>query len=94
MNAVADVSPVRTLDSGAGEDMMAAIDRAKEEGDTLGGVFEVVARGVPVGLGSHVSWDRKLDGRLGQGRPLGPCRQGSRNRDRLYGFRPPWLSGP
>ena len=39
---------------------------AKEEGDTLGGIFEVVARGVPVGLGSHVSWDRKLDGRLGQ----------------------------
>jgi chorismate synthase len=46
--------------------MMEAIDRAQEEGDTLGGVFEVVARGVPVGLGSHVSWDRKLDGRLGQ----------------------------
>jgi chorismate synthase len=46
--------------------MMGAIDQAKEDGDTLGGVFEVVARGVPVGLGSHVSWDRKLDGRLGQ----------------------------
>jgi chorismate synthase len=43
-----------------------AIDRAREEGDTLGGVFEVVARGLPVGLGSHVSWDGKLDGRLGQ----------------------------
>jgi chorismate synthase len=46
--------------------MTRAIDKAKEEGDSLGGVFEVVARGVPVGLGSHVSWDRKLDGRLGQ----------------------------
>jgi chorismate synthase len=46
--------------------MMAAIDAAKESGDTLGGVFEVVARGVPVGLGSHVAWDRKLDGRLAQ----------------------------
>jgi chorismate synthase len=44
--------------------MMAEIDAAKERGDTLGGVFEVVATGVPVGLGSHVSWDRKLDGRL------------------------------
>jgi chorismate synthase len=44
--------------------MIDAIDAAKRDGDTLGGVFEVVARGVPVGLGSHVSWDRKLDGRL------------------------------
>lgn len=66
LNAAADASPVRTLDPRAGKAMMEAIDRAKEEGDTLGGVFEVVARGVPVGLGSHVSWDRKLDGRLGQ----------------------------
>jgi len=66
LNREADASPVRTLDPDAGERMMTAIDRAKEEGDTLGGVFEVVARGVPVGLGSHVSWDRKLDGRLGQ----------------------------
>lgn len=66
LNKAADASPVRTLDPEAGEAMMEAIDRAKEEGDTLGGVFEVVARGVPVGLGSHVTWDRKLDGRLGQ----------------------------
>ena len=44
--------------------MIAAIDAAKEAGDTLGGSFEIIARGVPVGLGSHVSWDRKLDGRL------------------------------
>jgi chorismate synthase len=66
LNALADASPVRTLDPGAAASMMEAIDRAGEEGDTLGGVFEVVARGVPVGLGSHVSWDRKLDGRLGQ----------------------------
>jgi len=66
LNVVADASPVRTLDPEAGEAMMGAVDRAKEEGDTLGGVFEVIARGVPVGLGSHVSWDRKLDGRLGQ----------------------------
>jgi len=66
LNAVADASPVRTLDPEAERGMMEAIDGAKEEGDTLGGVFEVVARGVPVGLGSHVSWDRKLDGRLAQ----------------------------
>jgi chorismate synthase len=44
--------------------MIDAIDDAKRRGDTLGGVFEVVARGLPAGLGSHVSWDRKLDGRL------------------------------
>lgn len=66
LNLVADESPVRTLDAEAAEAMMKAIDTAKEEGDTLGGVFEVMARGVPVGLGSHISWDRKLDGRLGQ----------------------------
>lgn len=46
--------------------MMEAIDRADEEGDTLGGIFEVVATGVPVGLGSYVAWDEKLDGRLAQ----------------------------
>ena len=64
LNTAADVSPVRTLDMEAGARMMEAIDQAKEKGDTLGGVFEVVVTGVPVGLGSHVSWDRKLDGRL------------------------------
>ena len=46
--------------------MMAAIDAAKEAGDTLGGAFEVIATGVPPGLGSYVQWDRKLDGRLAQ----------------------------
>jgi hypothetical protein len=46
--------------------MIAAIDAAKEAGDTLGGAFEVIVTGVPPGLGSHVQWDRKLDGRLGQ----------------------------
>jgi chorismate synthase len=66
LNAAADASPVRTLDPAAGDRMMEAIDAAKEAGDTLGGVFEVVARGVPVGLGSHVSWDQKMDGRLAQ----------------------------
>src|SRR3712207_9473959 len=46
--------------------MIAAVDEAKRTGNTLGGICEVVATGLPVGLGSHVSWDRKLDGRLGQ----------------------------
>lgn len=64
LNAAADPSPVRTLDPEAGAHMVEAICAAKEAGDTLGGVFEVVATGVPVGLGSYVSWDRKLDGRL------------------------------
>lgn len=64
LNQVADASPVRTLDEETGTRMMEAIDRAREEGDTLGGIFEVVVTGVPVGLGSYVSWDRKLDGRL------------------------------
>ena len=64
LNAASDASPVRTLDPEAAEKMVAAIDEARELGDTLGGIFEVVATGVPVGLGSHVSWDRKLDGRL------------------------------
>jgi chorismate synthase len=46
--------------------MVAAIDQAREDGDTLGGSFEVIAHGVPPGLGSHVQWDRKLDGRVAQ----------------------------
>lgn len=64
LNESSDPSPVRCLDPDAEERMIHAIDEAKREGDTLGGVFEVVARGLPAGLGSHVSWDRKLDGRL------------------------------
>lgn len=64
LNEASDPSPVRCLDDEASTRMMAEIDDAKERGDTLGGVFEVVATGVPVGLGSYVSWDQKLDGRL------------------------------
>jgi chorismate synthase len=64
LNPAADASPVRCLDADAAQRMIAAIDAAKRDGDTLGGIVEVVARGMPVGLGSHVSWDRKLDGRL------------------------------
>lgn len=66
LNGQADPSPLRTLDRAAEAEMKAAIDEARDAGDTLGGCFEVVARGLPVGLGSHVSWDRKLDGRLAQ----------------------------
>jgi chorismate synthase len=65
LNTSADASLVRTLDPAAESRMIAAIDAAKAAGDTLGGVCEVIATGLPVGLGSHVSWDRKLDGRLG-----------------------------
>jgi chorismate synthase len=64
INAAADESPVRMLDRDAEELVIKEIDRARDDGDTLGGMFEVVARGLPVGLGSHVSWDRKLDGRV------------------------------
>ncbi len=64
LNAAADASPVRCLDPDAEGRMIDAIDEAKRNGDTLGGVFEVIVRGLPVGLGAHVSWDRKLDGRL------------------------------
>jgi chorismate synthase len=64
LNPVADRSEVRVLDSEAEGEIMRRIDAAKKGGDTLGGEVEVVARGVCVGLGSHVSWDRKLDGRL------------------------------
>jgi chorismate synthase len=59
-------SPLYCVDATLEASMMAAIDRAREQGDTLGGSFEVIARGVPAGLGSHVQWDRKLDGRLAQ----------------------------
>ncbi len=64
LNTASDASPVRTLDPAAEQRIIARIDQAKKDGDTLGGEVEVVATGVPVGLGSHVSWDRKLDGRL------------------------------
>jgi chorismate synthase len=59
-------SPVRCADTEAEKTMMEAIDEAKSEGDTLGGVFEVIVTGVPVGLGSHVQWDRRLDGQIAQ----------------------------
>lgn len=57
-------SPVRTADPKAEEKMIALIEECKKEGNTLGGIFEVVALGLPPGLGTHTQWDRKLDGRL------------------------------
>lgn len=64
LNAAADASALRCLDPAAEQAMIARIDAAKAEGNTLGGICEVVVTGLPVGLGAHVSWDRKLDGRL------------------------------
>jgi chorismate synthase len=59
-------SPVRTADSEAEAKMIALIEECKKQGNTLGGIFEVVALGLPPGLGAHTQWDRKLDGRLAQ----------------------------
>jgi len=64
--AIPEDSPLRCVDLDVQQRMIAAIDTARDAGDTLGGAFEVIATGVPVGLGSYVQWDRKLDGRLGQ----------------------------
>jgi len=64
--ARAEDSPVRTADPEAEEKMIALIEECKKEGNTLGGIFEVVVLGLPPGLGTHTQWDRKLDGRLAQ----------------------------
>jgi len=61
---VDDESPLRAVDRELEAEMVALVDQAKEAGDTLGGAVTVIARGVPAGLGSHVHWDDKLDGRL------------------------------
>ena len=59
-------SPLNCVDELSQNEMIKLIDQAKTDGDTLGGIFEVVARGVPVGLGAHTSWNEKLDGRIAQ----------------------------
>jgi chorismate synthase len=59
-----DADPVRCLDPDASKAMVAEIDQAHKDGDTLGGVVEVVTHGLPPGLGSHVHWDRRLDAQL------------------------------
>jgi len=65
-NALDDNSPLRCVDEELQQRMIAYIDAARDAGDTVGGAFEIIAAGVPPGLGSYVQWDRKLDGRLGQ----------------------------
>jgi chorismate synthase len=64
--SIPDDSPLRCTNGEMQSEMIGAIDRAKENGDTLGGIYEVVAKGVIVGLGSHTSWNEKLDGRIAQ----------------------------
>lgn len=64
--ALIDASQVKTLDAHSEQEMIAAIDRAKANKNTLGGIVECIITGVPVGIGSHVQWDRKLDGLLAQ----------------------------
>jgi len=66
LNRFADGSEVRMIDQSVGEAAIAHIREAKERGDSLGGGYEVVATGVPAGLGSYVHWDRRLDGQLAQ----------------------------
>ena len=67
IRATADASPLRVCRPEAEAEMVAMIDRAKKEGDTVGGIYEVVALGVPAGLGSCMNWDEKLDARIAQG---------------------------
>ncbi|SDY87124.1 chorismate synthase [Evansella caseinilytica] len=67
LKARTEASEVRCFDPEVSEKMKLAIDEAKENGDSIGGIVEVVATGVPVGLGSHVHYDRKLDARIAQG---------------------------
>jgi chorismate synthase len=62
----AEKSPVRCPDKGASKNMIALIDKAIKEGNSLGGIFEVFVTGVPVGLGSHIQWDKRLESRLAQ----------------------------
>ena len=66
LEKVREDSPLRAIDAGLEKQMVVAVDQAKGRGETLGGSILVAARGVPAGLGSYASWDRKLDGRLGQ----------------------------
>ncbi len=98
ITARADASPVRCLDPEAEKWMISVIDQAKKERDTVGGIFEVIAWGVPVGLGSHVHWDRRLDARIAaammgiqgmKGVEIGDgfggaCRYGSEVHDEIY----------
>lgn len=61
-----DASPVRCFDDQISQEMVAEIEQARAEGDTLGGIFEIIVYNVPPGLGSYAQWDKKLDGRIAQ----------------------------
>jgi chorismate synthase len=87
--ALAPEAPLRCADAAVEKQMIEAIDAAKEAGDTLGGSFEVIARNVPVGLGSYVQWDRKLDGRLAQALMSIPAIKGVAIGDGVGGARRP-----
>ena len=89
-----DESPVRCLDADASSAMVAEINRLRKANESLGGVFEVRAFGLVPGLGSHVSWEERLDGRLGQAVLLDPGDQGRVDRRRVRGRRPARLAGP
>src|SRR3954470_24226612 len=66
VRAIAADAPLHCADTAVEQQMIAEIDKARDAGDTMGGTFEVIFRGLPPGLGSYVHWDRKLDGRLAQ----------------------------
>ena len=66
INQLQESDPCRCINSAVSQKMMQKIDEAKKNGDTVGGVFEILVSGLPVGLGSHVQWDRKLDGKIAQ----------------------------
>src|SRR5690606_4248248 len=64
LQKITEESPVRCLDPEAGEKMMQAIDDAKKNGDSIGGIVEVIVEGMPIGVGSYVQYDRKLEAKL------------------------------
>lgn len=64
LKSITEASPVRCLDDEAGNQMMKAIDDAKANGDSIGGIVEVIVEGMPIGVGSYVHYDRKLDAKL------------------------------
>ena len=79
-----DEDPVRCADAATSASMIAEVDAARKDGDTLGGVVEVVVHGLPPGLGSFTQWDRKLDARLGRRAHLHPGDQGRGVRRRVH----------
>ncbi|QQS32947.1 MAG: chorismate synthase [Acidobacteriota bacterium] len=107
ITAIPDDSPLRCADATSELEMKRLIDEAKADGDTLGGVFEVAVCGVPAGLGSHTSWEKKLDGRLaralmsvqavkaveiGEG-VANSGRRGSEAHDEIFLSEPPAVAG-